>query len=735
MSSPTAPSDAHRRTRLMAAVVAAVTIVCLLALVIIVAREQVAGSALAVQNSHADADAAGQRAALEAHLARDPHDAAAVAELARLATAERRWPQAAEEWGVLAKLDPLNPDARFEQARALLAGGDVAAAAAVLSVSGRVPTPREQVLLGRTALLRGDLQGARAAADAAAQAAAGLPAFRLLRADLAFLAGDDARAERLYGALLDDPDGAAAARLGLAQTALRAGDRDTALARLKALPDDAGFQVLGARAALYRQLGRTEDAVADYEALVDAYGPLPAVVVPLAELRAAQEDAAAVRALRVALVGTAASDLAARHYLRAIEAYLDGDAAAARDYLGWAAEFFAGRDLYRWMALDVGAELGDPELVDGAVRSLSGGVVSPLRRARAAAVLAGRAADFAAAGDAGTAGKLAAAALALVPDLAPARLVAAWAALLAGDTARAAALAETLVGDDAHRAAALEMLGRAALRAGRPARAAAYFDALAAASPDAAAGPYWRGVAAARAGDLDAAAAHLRLARERRPDPRIESALLDVLLQREDWPAAEALARDVAGSADAVTRARGQAYLGGVLRARGHLEAAAAAYVEAAGTDPVRAAYALAGSDLLMALARWDAARALLAGAAMRHPDNRYVSFKRALLAQRAGWRDEAEERYRALLATTPDWALPLVNLSELLGATPEAVDLAQRAAELAPDWLDAQWNLAQRRDAVGDRGGALAAAREVLLLAPGHAGASAMVRRLSDAS
>ncbi|NBC15154.1 MAG: hypothetical protein GVY09_17805, partial [Gammaproteobacteria bacterium] len=420
---PVPPTDPHRRTKLIAAVVAALSILCLLALVIIVAREQMTSPAMAVADARGGG-VADQREALEALLARDPHDDTAVAELAALATAERRWREAAEQWGRLAKLDPLHPDARYEQARALLAGGDADAASAVLGADGREPSSREQVLLARAALLRGDREAAHRHADAAAAAAPDLPALALLQADLAFLAADDARAEALYTRLLDAPETAAAAQLGLAQIALRRDEPAAALSRLAAIPADAGYQALRARAALYRQLGRDAAAASDLRALIDRYGPVPDLVVPLAELTAAAEDAGAVRALRESLLGGGAAALAARHYLQAMEAYLRQDLDQTRDYLGWSADFFAGRDLYRWMQLDVGARLGDPALVAAGVRALQDGVVSPLRQARAAAVLTAAARDFVDAGDADTAAALADAALTLVPELASARLLA-----------------------------------------------------------------------------------------------------------------------------------------------------------------------------------------------------------------------------------------------------------------------------------------------------------------------
>ncbi|WP_200235603.1 tetratricopeptide repeat protein [Thiohalocapsa halophila] len=732
---PVPPTDPHRRTKLIAAGVAALSILCLLALVIIVAREQMTSPAMAVADARGGADAGDQRQALEALLARDPHDDTAVAELAALATAERRWREAAEQWGRLAKLDPLHPDARYEQARALLASGDADAATVVLGADGRESSGREQVLLARAALLRGDREAARRHADAAAAAAPGLPALALLQADLAFLAADDARAEALYTDLLDAPDTAAAAQLGLAQIALRRDEQAAALSRLAAIPADAGYQALRARAALYRQLGRDAAAATDLRALIERYGPVPDLVVPLAELTAAAEDAGAVRALRESLLGSGAAALAARHYLQAMEVYLRQDLDQARDYLGWSADFFAGRDLYRWMQLDVGARLGDPALVGAGVRALQDGIVSPLRQARAAAVLTAGARDFADAGDADTAAALADAALTLVPELASARLVAARAALLGDEPDRAEALASALLDDADHRAAALEVLGRAALRAGDTALAAERFAELAATVPDAGIGRYWQGVTAARAGDLGAAESHLRAAYTNRADPRVEAALMDVLMAREDWQAAEALASTLLDAEDAATRARARAYLGGLLRARGEQAAAAQAYAEAAATDPARAAYALAAADLFMAGERWTDAEQLLAAAAARHPDNRYLAFKQALLAQRAGRPAAAERRYRALLADSPGWALPMVNLSELLTEAPEALELAERAAALTPEWSDAQWNLAQRRAEAGDTEGALAAARAVLALAPEHAGAQAMVQRLGDAT
>jgi len=712
-----------------------ITIVCLMALVVIIAREQMTGSVIAVEQARGTVDPASERAALEAIVRDDPHDTDALEQLAILAREDGRWMEAANQWAQIAKLDPLNADARFEEARNLLAAGDALAVISTLTDSGRMLSPPEQLLLARGQLMLGDIEAARSAAATALRELPDDPTTRLMWADIAFSDGDDETARVGYRALVNTPDTALAAQLGLAQIASRRGNADAAIEKLQRIAAPAPSQFLTARAALYRQLKRFDLAEADYRSLVDQNGPRPDAVVPLAELRAAANAVVDVRALRLSLTGTDTAALAAHHYLQAIEEYLDGNLESARDFLAWSADIFGGRDLYRWMQLDVGARLGDAALATLGVRSLQKGLVGKTRLLRIASLLAGQAAEQVDAGQTATASALATLALEVLPEFNAATIVLARVALLDNDSEQARVLAAGLVQDQTYGTAALEVLGRAALAAGDIEQAQAWFASLAAAMPDTATGVYWQGVAAFEAGDLAASVDYLRQAYQRRKDPRVESALIDVLIRQQSYAEAEALAREVIASPEAADAARGHAFLGGVRRAQDRRTEAAVSYTQAAETDPARYPYALAGADLLMELERFDEAQRLLDAAARRYPDNRYVAFKQALLAQRAGHDQDAVHRYRALMRNQSDWALPMVNLSELLAAEEgnraEAVSMAERAADLAPRWADARWNLAQRKADVGARGEALRAARQVLELAPEHAGAKAMIASL----
>ena len=363
--------------------------------------------------------------------------------------------------------------------------------------------------------------------------------------------------------------------------------------------------------------------------------------------------------------------------------------------------------------------------------------LAPRRRGHTADLAAAHASRWADQGDAETAGKLAELALELLPDHAAARLALARAALIGGRHQEAAALARRLLEQEQLRAGALEVLGRASMETGDMESAERHFRALAEALPNASTGPCWLGVCLFRQGDYKEAVAHLRVAYERNPEPRVSAALLDALIRAEDWDHALVLADEQIARPEAPARAIGWAYKAGVHRARGELPQSVEAYRKAMEAQPDRTAYSLAAADLLIDLGEHERARGILESSAQRAPDHRVLRFKRGYLAQLMGEAETASVLYRGLLADFPDWAVVMVNLSELLGAgdetREEAVQMASRAADLTPRWQVAQWNLAQRAMEAGDPDRARQAARQVLEISPDHADARALLAELDQ--
>lgn len=732
------PRNKRTWTFALATVVAASVILSLVALLYIsVTGEEVPRYAMEAQRARDAADVTAERAALEALSEVDPQHVESLERLARIARQEGRFIDAAKHWGEVATLDPMHAKARFEQARNLYAVGDYRQVIELLSLESGRSNPDAQALLAMALLGTGRLEEADAIIERVSGSDPAHPPIRMLVADRLFLDDRLDEAEAAYRGLLDVEEVAAGAHLGLVQVLIRSGEQERAVELMRRRPpdDQASYQLLTAHAEFWRQTGHLEVALTTYRRLLETQGPLPEVIVPMAELTASKGDAAALSELRDRLVGTTAPALAARHYLDAMASYVEKSPQAALQRLGWSEGHYGNRDLFRWMELDSALRLGLTERAEAAVRVLKGLNLAPLRRGHAADLVAARASRWADQGNSEKAGALARLALELQSDHAPARLALARAALIGGREQEAVTLAGRLLEEGRLRAGALEVLGRTSMEVGDMESAERHFRALSESLPNASTGPYWLGVCLFRQGDYANAVTHLRVAYERNPEPRVSAALLDALIRAEDWDSALALAEEQIAQPEAPTRAIGWAYKAGVHRARGELPRSVEAYRKAMEEQPDRVAYALAAADLLIDLGEHDGARQILSEAAQRAPDHRVLRFKRGYLAQRMGEAETATGLYRGLLADFPDWALVMVNLSELLGAADdtreEAVEMASRAADLTPRWQVAHWNLAQRAMEAGEPDRARQAARQVLEISPEHADARALLAEL----
>ncbi len=156
---------------------------------------------------------------------------------------------------------------RLALARTELAAGNPAAAAAQLdALAAEDPDDWRVDWYRGVAALFTDPAAAVAAFDRAYLTFPGETAVKLALAAAAECAGDDARAHRYYGVLTRIEPSLADAAFGLARTALRAGDRATAVRALDAVPDTSSRHVAAQLAAIDATLaGRTGAEVGDAE--------------------------------------------------------------------------------------------------------------------------------------------------------------------------------------------------------------------------------------------------------------------------------------------------------------------------------------------------------------------------------------------------------------------------------------------------------------------------------------
>ena len=188
----------------------------------------------------------------------DPADPAA----AQLAAASRE-----QVRRLAATMPQPGPEVRLALAKAELAAGDPAAALVELDAlaadAGDADDWRIDWYRGVAALFTAPAD-AVAAFDRAYLAFPGEQAPKLALAVAAECAGDDDRARRYYALLTRIEPSLADAAFGLARTALRAGDRATALQALDAVPDTSSRHVAAQLAAIDATLaGRTGTEIGD----------------------------------------------------------------------------------------------------------------------------------------------------------------------------------------------------------------------------------------------------------------------------------------------------------------------------------------------------------------------------------------------------------------------------------------------------------------------------------------
>ncbi|MEY4416287.1 MAG: hypothetical protein RIQ53_3580 [Pseudomonadota bacterium] len=283
--------------------------------------------------------------------------------------------------------------------------------------------------------------------------------------------------------------------------------------------------------------------------------------------------------------------------------------------------------------------------------------------------------------------------------------------------------------------ALLEALGQAALAAGDPEQAAGAYKQLIAAQPRAPE-PH---VALARIQlarkDHGAAIANLQRAVSLRPGhgPAVETLVTAQLsARRPDDALATAKALQALRDEDPL----GHALEGLVQRVRDRPEAAASAWRAALQRAPERTDLAIALHGDLLATDAAEARR-FAADWLRRHPQDTGLRMHLGENAlARADW-PAARQQFNEVLQLRPRHAPALNNLAwiSLQQRRPDALELAQRAAALAPDRPECLDTLAQALAAAGQQAQALQVQRRAIALQPGNPALTRTLERLQAAS
>jgi len=626
----------------------------------------------------------------------DGSDSSAIKRLAEDDFDSGRYQSAANRWARVSGLEPLESEPYYQWARSLYMLGQFDQVHRMLEDERAIGFPPAQLLLIRMLFADGDL--ATALAKSASLKATGFQSdnLKLLDADLAVAGGNLNEASEAYQQLAasNDYQVMGAAKLGLAQLALKRSDTQTALIELESLEPDlmgaAGAELL---ARLYLQLGQQTAALAVFDSLIERFGPRSAWVVEIADQLAALGDRTGLIERRGSMTEVNVEAVSARYYLDSLVAYLDENCEAFLDSTSWASSH-SSRPLSRWLQLDCSTYEGDIDSFNVAAQGSYLTTLAEPLKARLYKRLLSRAFPAINSGRGELAAKYAEAAQYLAQPHAEADLMLARAQLLLEDNKRAFDLAQPLINDDLHRVGSLEIVARSLIAQEQFIAAESYIESLISSAPTTGLGEYWLGVSRRDQGDLAGAEKSFKQAFALNYKDKAGLGLMGLYLSQGRLDDIDELAKWFLSSDDAVRKTVGTTYMAAAAAGKRDYLTAAQRYEEAVELVPEMIAYYLQAADNYIKARAFDSAEIILSRAEAKAPTNIYVAFKLAYAAEQADQIDTAEKRYRTLILREPQWALPQLNLASILSKQEnqldEAYKFASSAYRLNPDWPEA---------------------------------------------
>ncbi len=265
----------------------------------------------------------------------------------------------------------------------------------------------------------------------------------------------------------------------------------------------------------------------------------------------------------------------------------------------------------------------------------------------------------------------------------------------------------------------IERLARAQLAVGDKEQAESAYNRLVKLRPKSPLGYLGLADVALAKGETAEAAQLVRQARELAPDsPQVQRATIEVALRNRQPEQALAVARQI--QAQQPASATGYLYEGEIEIQRKQWPAAEAALRKALDKPGGMTAPARLHATLLAAGKTADAEQ-FSASWRKDHPSDTLFLFYLGDTALARGDQPAAERWYRAVIAQQPDHAIALNNVAWLMVAQkePGALALAERAVQVAPDQPQVLDTLAQAQAAEGQFPKAVETSKKALALAP----------------
>jgi tetratricopeptide (TPR) repeat protein len=690
------------------AVAAAVSIITLLTIIYYsIAEYSSADHMLEAKSSIKSGNSVKARQLLEKIISKDPGNEEAFILLAGIYRNSGDYIGAVKLWMKVQKLDPFDKNAVSMQALNLLAGGANKAVIELLEplFKNNKLLLKDKIYLAKAYYFTGNIEESEKIVDKLLETSSGNVNLLLLKGNIELFKQNINKAEKIFKSIVSkDPIVCSAVLTGLANCAAVKGNQGETEQFFKKAADVSGnsFQADQILADYYRRSGNIDKSLQLYKKLAIEHPDSLEIIIITAELYTSLGDSKSINNLLKRIKGHGAIFIKARYYLKALSSFVSKDFPSALKYLEWTGNSFKKNPAYQWALLYSAIKTRNQVLTEEALRYFNCSYIKNRENNVLLKFLLEEASSAWDEGNADLTEEICTKIVECDNSIIPAHLFLMWCYFVNGKTLKAEIEANYVLNQVSNNVDALEVIGRAAFIRGDVDEAISIFKRIKKAEPNSAAGYFWLGLAYQKQRNYQESLNQLEKAFVLKPDNiKIITALHDTYALSNDKSGIISLADKLINSNKHEINSMGYGYKGQLYVEEKDYAKAAEEYRLAVSNSPQTISYYLLLARQLIKLNRISSAQKVLNDALSKDPVNRYALLEMALLKYKENDFKSSIEYYKKILEIYPNWAIAIVNLSDVLAKLnpedAEALSYAFQAKKTYPGLWIASLNLGKR--------------------------------------
>ena len=614
---------------------------------------------------------------------------------------------AAKLWVKVYKLDPFDKNAVSMQALNLLAGGANKAVIELLEPLFKADKLLliDKIYLAKAFFFTGDIEESETMVDNLLGTTPDNVNLLLLKGNIEVFKQNIKKAEQIFNSIESkDPIVRSAVLTGLANCAAAKKNQDESERLFSKAVTVSGksFQAEQILADYYKRNGNIEQSLQLYKKLALEHPDSLEITIATAELYTSLGDSKAIDDLLVRIKGHGAVYIKARYYLKALSSFVKQDYNSVIKYLEWTGNTFKKNPAYQWALLYSAIKTRNQALTETALRYFNSSRIKNRRNNFLLKYLLKEASSAWDEKNVELTEEICTKILECDDSILPARVFLMWCYFVTGKPQKAKLESDYTLNQASNDIDALEVRGRVALIRGDIDEAVTYFKRIRKAEPESAAGYFWLGLAFQKQRDYQKSLKQLEKAFALKPDNiKVITALHDTYVFSNDKTGIISLADKLIKSDKQQLKSMGFSYKAQLSVREKNYAKAVEDYHLAVKNSPQTISYYLLLARQLLKINELPEVEKVLKDALAVDSVNRYALLEMALLKYKENDLKSSIEYYRKILELYPNWAIAIVNLSDVLAEQnledAEALSFAFQAKKAYPELWVTSLNLGKR--------------------------------------